>query len=198
VTDSGAPTTPIELAVPAAEAGERLGGVRVPVDAALLTRLEATGAEVLVAADATAEASRDWWPLAMVWACAGATPARAAAVVRPADAGQVAAVLAVIMVPYRSSGLPVLQTGPEGKTMLDLSSIAREIQTSLRASVDTDITVRVKKGTLKVLTTSDPSRPYDLVDRAGTAVKERLQRLGLESSVPYTVTAGREPERRVQ
>jgi alkyldihydroxyacetonephosphate synthase len=94
VTDSGAPTTPIELGRPAAEAGERLGGVRVPVDAPLLARLEATGAEILVAADATAEASRDWWPLAMVWACAGDTPARAAAVVRPADANQVAAVLA--------------------------------------------------------------------------------------------------------
>src|SRR4029079_6313202 len=35
----------------------------------------------------------DWWPLAMIWALDAQTPARAAAVVRPADAGQVAAVL---------------------------------------------------------------------------------------------------------
>ena len=44
---------------------------------------------------ATAEASRDWWPLAMHWALAGEVPARAAVVARPADAEQVAAVVAL-------------------------------------------------------------------------------------------------------
>ncbi len=94
LSDSGTPTTPIEFGAPAADVGERLGGTRVPVDAGLLGTLEATGAEVLVAPDATAEASRDWWPLAMIWALDAQAPARAGAVVRPADAGQVAAVLA--------------------------------------------------------------------------------------------------------
>src|SRR3954469_15366527 len=92
-SDSGAPTTPIEFGAHAGDVGERLGGIRVPVAADLLRTLEATGAEVLVAPDATAEASRDWWPLAMIWAVDGTTPARAAAVVRPADGAQVAAVL---------------------------------------------------------------------------------------------------------
>ena len=94
VTDSGAPTTPIEFSAPAGDVDERLGGTRVPVGADLLRTLEATGAEVLVAPDATAEASRDWWPLAMIWALDAQTPARAGAVVRPTDASQVAAVLA--------------------------------------------------------------------------------------------------------
>ena len=94
MTDSGAPTTPIPLSVPAAEAREHLGGTRVAVDAGLLQRLVATGAEVLVAPDVTAEASRDWWPLAMIWAVDGEVPARAGAVVRPANADQVSAVLA--------------------------------------------------------------------------------------------------------
>ena len=94
MTDSGSPTTPIAFSRPATEVGDRLGGTRVAVDDALLGRLAGTGAEVLVAADATAEASRDWWPLAMIWALDGETPARAAAVVRPHDAAQVAAVLA--------------------------------------------------------------------------------------------------------
>lgn len=94
MTDSGAPTIPIPFSTGASEAAERLGGRRVPVDDTLLARLAATGAEVLVAPDVTAEASRDWWPLAMVWAVQGRTPARAAAVVRPAGAEQVARVLA--------------------------------------------------------------------------------------------------------
>ncbi len=94
MTDSGSPTTPIAFSRPAADVTDRLGGTRVPVDDALLARLAGTGAEVLVAADVTAEASRDWWPLAMIWALDGETPARAAAVVRPRDAAQVGAVLA--------------------------------------------------------------------------------------------------------
>ena len=41
------------------------------------------------------EASRDWWPQAMVWALAGEVAARAGAVVSPTTADQVARVLAV-------------------------------------------------------------------------------------------------------
>ncbi|MDF2731485.1 MAG: FAD/FMN-dependent dehydrogenase [Desertimonas sp.] len=43
----------------------------------------------------TAEASRDWWPLALHWSLAGAVPCRAAAVSRPATTQQVAAVAAL-------------------------------------------------------------------------------------------------------
>lgn len=94
MTDSGAPTVPIPFGVPTAEVSERLGGTRVAVSGELLDQLAATGAEILVDPDTTAEASRDWWPLAMIWAVDGQTPARAAAVVRPANADQVSAVLA--------------------------------------------------------------------------------------------------------
>ena len=66
---------PIPLSVPAGEATEHLGGTRVAVDATLLQQLEATGAEVLVAPGATAEASRDWWPLAMA-SCRSSTCGR--------------------------------------------------------------------------------------------------------------------------
>jgi len=44
---------------------------------------------------ATAEASRDWWPLALHWALAGMVPQRAAVIARPSDTAQVAAVLAL-------------------------------------------------------------------------------------------------------
>ena len=42
-----------------------------------------------------ADASRDWWPLAMHWALAGQVPQRAAVVARPADTSQVSQVLAL-------------------------------------------------------------------------------------------------------
>jgi alkyldihydroxyacetonephosphate synthase len=42
-----------------------------------------------------AEAGRDWWPLAIGWAAAGAVPSRPALVARPTDTAQVAAVLAL-------------------------------------------------------------------------------------------------------
>ena len=82
------PTQPIELT----GHGERLAGVRVPVDAEVLARLGAV-CETLTAPDVLAEASRDWWPLALHWALAGEVPAAAAALCRPTSADQVAAIL---------------------------------------------------------------------------------------------------------
>ena len=45
--------------------------------------------------DTLGEASRDWWPQAMIWALDGQVPARAGAVVSPTSAEEVGAVLAV-------------------------------------------------------------------------------------------------------
>ncbi len=45
--------------------------------------------------DDRAEAGRDWWPLAIGWAAAGAVPSRPALVARPTDTAQVSAVLAL-------------------------------------------------------------------------------------------------------
>jgi alkyldihydroxyacetonephosphate synthase len=86
------PVTPIE-AGPGGVA-DRLAGTRVPVDERLLRRLAEVCAEVAVDDAARAEAGRDWWPLAIWWATEGMVPARPGAVARPADAGQLCAVLA--------------------------------------------------------------------------------------------------------
>jgi alkyldihydroxyacetonephosphate synthase len=86
------PVTPVDA--PAGEVTERLGGPRVGVEAALLERLKTACEVVTVDDEARNEAGRDWWPLAIRWATRGAVPARPAVVVRPGDAGQVAAVLA--------------------------------------------------------------------------------------------------------
>src|SRR5512133_2522146 len=90
-----APTPPIPLAGGGAGATPRLAAARVEVDDALLGRLRDACAEVTVEPAAVAEASRDWWPLAMAWATEGQVAGLAAAVARPTGADQVAAVLAL-------------------------------------------------------------------------------------------------------
>lgn len=70
-------------------------GPTVAVPDTVLERLRGTGAGVTIATAERAEASRDWWPLAMAWALDDEVGGLAAAVVRPADADQVAAVLRI-------------------------------------------------------------------------------------------------------
>jgi alkyldihydroxyacetonephosphate synthase len=83
-----APTAPIELTGHA----DHLAGRVADVPDAVLDTLRAAAPTTTDAA-ATAEASRDWWPLAMHWSLAGEVPRRAAAVCRPETVEQVAAVV---------------------------------------------------------------------------------------------------------
>ncbi|HEY6531629.1 MAG TPA: FAD-binding oxidoreductase [Acidimicrobiales bacterium] len=73
----------------------------------LLDRLGATGAGVTVDAAERAEASRDWWPLAMTWAAHGEVAAIAGAVVRPSSPDQVPDVLRLC----RDARVPVTAAG---------------------------------------------------------------------------------------
>lgn len=88
----GAPTSPIDITGGAEHAGVRLGNA-VPVPDPLVDRLRKTGAGVSTDHAVRAEASRDWWPAAMLWATDGTVPGLAGVVVTPADAAQVSAVL---------------------------------------------------------------------------------------------------------
>jgi len=90
-TNRGAPTPPIAFGP--GEVGDRLDSDRIQVDPALRERLEETGADVVDDPGALAEASRDWWPLAMIWALDGLVAALASVIVRPHDVGEVSAVL---------------------------------------------------------------------------------------------------------
>ncbi len=92
-TNRGAPTPPIAFA--AGDVSDHLRNARVEVDDALRTRLDATGAEVIVTPGEIAEASRDWWPLAMIWALDAQVAARASVVVRPQSIEHVQSVLRV-------------------------------------------------------------------------------------------------------
>ena len=85
-----APTSPIELTGTDA----RLATVPVALADGFVARL-AELTEVVTDIESVADASRDWWPLALHWALAGAVPQRAAVVVRPACTEEVSHVLAL-------------------------------------------------------------------------------------------------------
>jgi alkyldihydroxyacetonephosphate synthase len=90
----GAPTTPIAFGG-TGEVTAHLPARSVAVDDALLERLRGACAGVSTDAAVLAEASRDWWPLAMIWALDDQVAARACAVARPASVDEVADVLRI-------------------------------------------------------------------------------------------------------
>ncbi|MCZ7535950.1 MAG: FAD-binding protein [Acidimicrobiia bacterium] len=91
----GIPTPPIAFdGGPGGVAG-RITARRVEVDGATLERLRGACAAVVTSEDEVVEASRDWWPLAMIWALDGQVAAVASVVAKPTSADEVAAVLAV-------------------------------------------------------------------------------------------------------
>jgi alkyldihydroxyacetonephosphate synthase len=96
------PTAPIELT---GTASHLTGSTHQPDDA-LVAQLS-TICETITSASATAEASRDWWPLALHWSIAGSVAQRAGAVCRPTSADEVAAVLRTCS----THGVPVTAAG---------------------------------------------------------------------------------------
>ena len=91
--NSGSPTPPIAIEGGAAAATGRLSAPVVLLDDAFLARLAAACADVRLDPGERAEASRDWWPLAMVWATEGKVGQVAGAVARPASTDEVSAVM---------------------------------------------------------------------------------------------------------
>lgn len=107
----GSPTAPIALGAAVAHGGAALprwGIEPVTIPAPVLDALGSAVDQRLTTEAATlAEASRDWWPLAMTWAAGGEVAAVAGAVVQPASAGEVSAVLAIC----NDAGIPVTAAG---------------------------------------------------------------------------------------
>jgi alkyldihydroxyacetonephosphate synthase len=104
----GSPTSPIAIAGGAGGArAHLLDTTRVAVPDDVVDRLRSACATVTNEPAALAEASRDWWPLAMIWATAGEVAALADVVCRPATAAEVAAVLAVC----NTARIPVTAAG---------------------------------------------------------------------------------------
>lgn len=90
----GHPVAPIALPDPAG-ASSRLAAPRVEVGEATLARLRRACDDISVDAVSTAEASRDWWPLAMIWATDNQVAAQASVVARPAAVDEVADLVAI-------------------------------------------------------------------------------------------------------
>ncbi|HEY4376146.1 MAG TPA: FAD-binding oxidoreductase, partial [Acidimicrobiales bacterium] len=102
----GAPTTPIAFGTDG-PVRPRLGATRISVPDAVTSRLRDACPDVVTDAAVVAESSRDWWPIAMVWALDNQVAGLADAVCRPTDADQVAAVLAIC----NETAIPVTAAG---------------------------------------------------------------------------------------
>lgn len=90
----GHPVPPVELATDGPVRSRLSNAAHVQLEDAFVRRL---GEVCTVVRDGRerAEASRDWWPIGIAWALEGMVPALGDVVARPADAAQVAAVLAL-------------------------------------------------------------------------------------------------------
>jgi alkyldihydroxyacetonephosphate synthase len=146
-TNRGAPTPPIAFGD--GEIRDHLQTPRVEVDGATRAALRATGAEVTDTSATVAEASRDWWPLAMIWALDAQVAARASVVVTPHDIAEVQAVVRLCndaRIPVTAaagrSGVCGASVPVFGGVLLDLTAIRGIV------SVDrTSLTVDVRAGT---------------------------------------------------
>lgn len=96
------PLPPIELT----GTDDHLTGEASPLPAGFVERL-ASSCDTITDVAETAEASRDWWPLALHWALEGTVPRRAAVIARPSSTDQVSAVLAACS----EAGVPVTPAG---------------------------------------------------------------------------------------
>ena len=90
-TPATGPQPPIPVTGGAASARSRLGRER-PLPAGFLDGLNQLGLDVVVSAAEVGDASRDWWPLAMIWATNAEVPARAAVLVRPTSVDQISTI----------------------------------------------------------------------------------------------------------
>ena len=99
------PVTGVDAAP--ADVVDRLEVERVAVDDALATRLADACDQVSTLDADRADSARDWWPLTIGWAAAGAVPSRPALVARPTDTAPVSAVRALCneaLVPVTPAG----------------------------------------------------------------------------------------------
>jgi alkyldihydroxyacetonephosphate synthase len=162
-TGTGVPTPPIAIAGGAAAATTHLDVAQVEVGDALLQTLTTLG-EVHVDAETTAEASRDWWPLAMVWATEARIASRAAAVVAPTSAATIGAILAACneaRVPVTAaagrSGVCGGSVPVHGGVVLDLSRLG-----GIEEVDDESLTVTALAGTFGDLFEADLRESHNL------------------------------------
>jgi alkyldihydroxyacetonephosphate synthase len=143
------PVPPIALERVEVSPRPHVAARRVVVGDATLARLRDACAAVVTDVDEVAEASRDWWPLAMQWALEGEVPGLASVVARPESVEEVAAVLAVCnadLVPVTPaagrSGVCGASVPVHGGVVLDLCGLAGVVDVD-----DQSLVLDVRPGT---------------------------------------------------
>lgn len=127
----GAPTPPIEIAGGAEAAAGHLTAPLVLFDDAFLAELANACVDVRLGLADRVEASRDWWPLGMVWATEGKVAQVAGALVRPSTVEELVAVVRVC----HTAQMPITPAGGRssvvggavplhGDVVLDLTALS--------------------------------------------------------------------------
>jgi alkyldihydroxyacetonephosphate synthase len=159
----GTPTPPIELAGGAASATARFDAARVEVPNRVVEQLRSACSEVTTDAATVAEASRDWWPLAMTWALEGQVAGLADVVARPATVAEVSEVLRVAndaRIPVTAaagrSGVCGASVPAHGGIVLDLTALSGILDVD-----DTSMVLDVQAGTFGNLLEDELRATYD-------------------------------------
>lgn len=145
-TNVGSPTPPIDIAGGAAEATGRLTAPVVLLDDGFLAQLGEACADVRLDPGERAEASRDWWPLAMVWATQGQVGQVAGAVARPTSTDEVSAVMRVC----NDARIPVTPAGGRSSVVGGTVPVHGGVVLDLTGLVGIE-EVDVASGTVQVL-----------------------------------------------
>lgn len=159
-----APTDPIAIAGGSDVAGSVRKGSQVAITNTVLAELEAACSSIVVSADEVGNASRDWWPLGMVWATFGKIANRAAALAQPESTEEVAAILRICnkyKIPVTTIGGRSNVTGATvpvfGGLLLDTHKL-----TGIRSVDDESLTVVVGAGTFGDLFEATLAADYGL------------------------------------
>ncbi|HEX5614488.1 MAG TPA: FAD-binding oxidoreductase [Acidimicrobiia bacterium] len=148
-TNRGEPTPPIALAGPPAAVTGRLRAPSVTLDDGFLERLRGACAQVHTDDATRAESSRDWWPLAMVWALDNQVGTRAGAVARVSTVDEVRAVVALCNEAHVPVTTAAGRSGVCGASVPVFGGVVLDV-TGLAGIVDIDTTsmvVDVRAGT---------------------------------------------------
>lgn len=173
----GSPTPPIALS---GEPGSTTGRLKAPIvllDDAFLEQLAEVCPDVSLDATDRAEASRDWWPLAMIWATQGQVGQVAGAVARPTSTSEVAAVMRLChqtripVTPAAGRSSVVGGTVPvHGGVLLDLTALSGIVAVDSESGV-----VEVMAGTF------GDAMEAELADRHGLTVGHWPQSMSLST-----------------
>ena len=159
----GRATAPIELRGRSEAVTPRVPATRVEVSDDVVRRLHDACASVSTDAATLAEASRDWWPLAMTWALDGQVAGLGSVVARPSEPSQVSSVLRIAAdstIPVTAaagrSGVCGASVPLHGGIVLDLTDLSGIVDVD-----ETSLVLDVRAGTFGTPLEEELRATYD-------------------------------------